>query len=88
MSIIKWIAADNAMGDETLKQHAMIPAKRRYMWTGDEYEGNISLCGNVTIVGEDGISEAFDLLEREILNPITACRTCVRLSVKESLKVN
>lgn len=88
MSLIKWIAADNAMGVGTLKQHAMIPCKRRFQWTGDEYEGNISLCGNVTIIGDDGISEAFDLLERETLNPVTACRTCVRLSVKISLKSN
>lgn len=51
----KWITLENTDGTATLKQHAFIPKVCHQKYTGEEYVGNVSLCGKV--FADDGTGD-------------------------------
>lgn len=80
---IKWVSLDTIDGEGSLKQHCFKSRIAKEKWTGEPYEGNVSLCGNVTVASfeREEEQEAFSKLEAE-LHHSDSCKSCSRAAAK------
>lgn len=76
----KWVRLDNESGTATLKQHYFVPHVIGRRYTGEEYTGNISLCGNVWHGNENGEIEDFDKIVGEPIGD-NICLRCLKKSL-------
>jgi hypothetical protein len=77
---IKWMALDSADGQRSLRTHGFIPKVRKRKYTGEEYIGNISLCGKVVVGNEDEQIEVFENIDNEGYLNKNVCHTCLSKS--------
>lgn len=79
---VKWVTADSADGERTLKQHAVFAAIRDREWTREEYPGNRALCNHSAgITNENEEFEDFDKIDGEPQKE-KCCAVCARIAKK------
>ena len=66
-------------GERKLRQHAFIQ-KQRGKWYQEKYEGNVSLCRNVSIVDESERFIKVSEIELEPFNIEICCKKCAAMS--------
>lgn len=74
----KWVTLDNETGDRTLKQHCFVPVYLKRKYTGEEYTGNISLCGKSRVGNENAEIELFSNVDSENQSE-TCCKKCQKI---------
>lgn len=80
--MIKWYTAENAEASAVLKQHAFIAKTRKRKYTGEKYEGNVSLCGKIMISDDGEVSCNLNDIEGEQFNENEACKLCAKEALK------
>ena len=74
-----WKTLTNSTGDYNLKQHAFVP-KLINGWGNDR---NISMCGHIRQINDEGKSELFNVVKNngsENVNNKTVCKKCLKYS--------
>jgi hypothetical protein len=79
----KWVSLDTMDGEGSLKQHCFKPRSAKMPWTGEPYDGNVSLCGNVHAASayHEELQEDFIMLQGEPLDP-KGCKMCLKIYQK------
>lgn len=82
--ILKWLQVSNADDTATLKQHAYVHKVCKVQYTGEKYNGNISLCGRSSVINEDELRISIEELDSEPLNESGACKLCLKKYFNQS----
>lgn len=72
---VKWATLDTSDGSRSIKQHAFVAKKRRLAITLEEFVGNKSLCGKITVSNEDENPEEFSKIIGEPMKE-DCCQIC------------
>jgi hypothetical protein len=80
--VIKWLTLENSEGTRTLKQHGFIPKVCKERWTGDPYDGNISLCRKVWSSEDGEYAQDWSTIDGENIKESHCCKTCLKESKK------
>lgn len=86
MEKIVWNTSENYDATRVSKQHAFksSPCQERAMGIpiGERYEGNISLCGKLSIINESESKVHLNEIDSEPLNIDKCCKKCKKILEK------
>ncbi len=75
---IVWNAPDSEDGERRLKQHGFVSKTIKSDFYND-YDGNISLCGNIQLGDGDGNYTRINRIDSEELNHDIVCKKCLKI---------
>lgn len=82
---MKWLQVSNSDDTATLKQHAYVHHVCKVRYTGEKYDGNISLCKRSSVINEDELRISYNELDSEPLNEKEACKICLKKSIDSTI---
>ena len=71
-----WSTQANSTGEKTLSQHCFVSKECGDWW--NRYEGNISLCGKITVVNENNDSVKLKNIIQEKISD-RCCKKCLKI---------
>lgn len=75
---VVWNTSENSDATRSLKQHAFIHKTRKAKYIGEQYNGNISLCGKICISEDGERSCEITVIDSERLEESKACKVCLK----------